>query len=261
MPYAEGDDGAIHYTQAGENPDAPAVVFLSELGFGAWGWSWQYGALAGPCRAIVIDTRGSGRSDAPEGPYAMAKLVGDLEAVLADCNIRAAHLVGCGLGGTVALAAARRTNRAESLTLIGTPPGGEAFDPEPLSADPTDEAALRASTMSLLSAAFCEREDAPIKQIVEWRGEEDATPAAREAQLAALDGFDPGPLYELTRPVRVVAGGDDPVVDPEASRRLAEALPKGEFTLYPDASHLVTIERSAALNDLLLGFVESVDDR
>ncbi|TQQ81986.1 alpha/beta fold hydrolase [Halonotius roseus] len=261
MPSVDVDGCAIHYTQAGENPDAPAVVFLGGLGFGAWGWSWQYGALAGPCRVVVIDTRGAGRSDAPDGPYAMADLVGDLEAVLADCNIRTAHLVGCGLGGAVALAAARRTNRAESLTLIGTPPSGEAFDPEPLSADPTDESALRASTMSLLSTAFCEREDAPIEQIIEWRREEDATPAAREAQLAALDGFDPEPLYELTLPVRVVAGGADPVVDPEACRRLAEELPNGEFTSYPEASHLVTIERSAALNDVLLGFIESVDDR
>ena len=261
MPFVDADGCGIHYTQAGENPDAPAVVFLGDLGFGAWGWSWQYGALAGPCRVVVIDTRGAGRSDAPAGPYAMTDLVGDLEAVLADCNIRTAHLVGCGLGGAVAVAAARRTNRADSLTLIGTPPSGEAFNPEPLSPDPTDEAGLRASTTSLLSTAFCEREDAPIEQITEWRREEDATPATREAQLAALDGFDSEPLYELTLPVRVISGGADPVVDPKASRRLADGLPNGEFTSYPEASHLVTIERSAALNDFLLGFVESVADR
>ena len=261
MPYADASGCAIHYTRAGENPDAPAVVLLGDLGFGAWQWSWQYGALAGPCRVVVIDTRGTGRSDAPEGPYAMADLIGDLEAVLADCNIRAAHLVGCGLGGAVALAAARRTNRARSLTLIGTPPNSGAFDTEPLSCDPDDTAGLRASTTSLLSTAFVDREDAPIEQIIEWRGEEDATPDVREAQLAALEEFDPKPLYELTLPAQIVAGGGDPIVDPEASRQLAEDLPKGEFTLYPDASHLVTIERSAALNDLLVGFVESVADR
>jgi len=53
MPYADADGCAIHYTRAGENPDAPAVVLLGELGFGAWQWSWQYGALAGPCRVVV----------------------------------------------------------------------------------------------------------------------------------------------------------------------------------------------------------------
>jgi len=261
MPYADADGCEIHYSQAGENPDAPAVVLLGELGLGAWQWSWQYGALAGPCRAIVVDRRGAGRSDTPAGPYAMSDLVGDLGAVLTDCGIRAAHLVGCGLGGAVALAAARQTNRARSLTLIGTPPSRAAFDADPLRPDPIDTAGVRESTTSLLSTAFVDREDAPIEQIVEWRGEEDATPAARAAQLAALDGFDPEPLYELTLPARVVAGGADPVVDPEASQRLAEELPKGEFKTYPEAGHLVTIERSAALNDFVLGFVESVADR
>ena len=191
----------------------------------------------------------------------MGDLVGDLEAVLTDCSIRTAHLVGCGLGGAVALAAARRTNRARSLTLIGTPPSRAAFDPDPVSPDPDDTAALRASTTSLLSTAFVDHGDAPVEQIVEWRGEEDATPTGRAAQLAALDGFDPEPLYELTLPARVVAGGEDPAVDPEACRRLAEELPNGELKMYPDASHLVTVERSAALNDFLFGFVESVADR
>lgn len=261
MPYIDADSCEIHYSRAGENPDAPAVVLLGELGLGAWQWSWQYGALAGPCRTIVVDLRGAGRSDTPAGPYAMGDLVGDLEAVLTDCSIRAAHLVGCGLGGVVALAAARRTNRARSLTLIGTPPSRAAFDPDPVSPDPDDTAALRASTTSLLSTAFVDHGDAPVEQIVEWRGEEDATPTGRAAQLAALDGFDPEPLYELTLPARVVAGGEDPAVDPEACRRLAEELPNGELKMYPEASHLVTVERSAALNDFLLGFVESVADR
>ncbi|ERH06588.1 MAG: putative hydrolase or acyltransferases (alpha/beta hydrolase superfamily) [Halonotius sp. J07HN4] len=261
MPYADANGCEIHYTRGGENPDAPAVVLLGELGLGAWQWSWQYGALAGPCRTIVVDPRGAGRSDTPAGPYTMGDLVGDLEAVLTDCSIRAAHLVGCGLGGAVALAAARRTNRARSLTLVGTPPSRAAFDPDPLSPDPDDTAGLRASTTSLLSTSFVDREDAPVEQITEWRREEDATPTAREAQLAALDGFDPEPLYELTLPARVVTGENDPVVDPEASRRLAKGLPKGEFKMYPEAGHLVTVERSAALNDFLLGFVESVADR
>lgn len=259
MPNVESDGCTIHYTQAGES-DAPAVVFLGEAGFGAWQWSWQYGAVAGPFRAVVIDTRGAGRSDAPEGPYSMADLVADFEAVLADCNIRKAHVVSCGLGGCVALAAARRTNRVRSLTLIGTPANGAAFDPTDLAAEPGDSAVLRTSTTSLLSDAFVADNDDPIEQIIEWRAEEDASPAAREAQLAALDGFNPEPLYEITVPALVVAGGADSVVAPESSRELADGLPKGEYRAFPEAGHLVTVERSAALNDAIIGFLEATED-
>ena len=258
MPYADADGCAIHYTDPGDG-DAPLVVFLGEAGFGAWQWGWQYGAL-GPYRAVVVDTRGSGRSDAPAGPSAMADLVGDLEAVLADCGVRKAHLVGCGLGGCVALAAARRTTRARSLTLIGTPATGDDFEPADLAADPDDPEALRASTTALLSDGFLAREDAPVEQIVEWRGEEDATPSARAAQLAAIEEFDPGPLYELTLSALVVAGGIDSVVAADSSEQLAEGLPNGEYRGFPDAGHLVTVERSAALNDALAGVLDSVDE-
>jgi pimeloyl-ACP methyl ester carboxylesterase len=260
MAYADADGCSIYYDVDAADPDAPTVVFIGDLAFGAWQWGWQYDALGGPFETIVYDHRGSGRSDAPAGPYSMRDLVTDLKAVLVDANVRRAHLVGCGLGGCVALAAARHTSRAESLTLIGTPASGEAFDPSDLRADPADTDALRASTTALLSTPFCEAHPEVVDRIVDWRGEEDATPTAQQAQLAAIESFDAEPLYEITRPALVVAGGEDSVVDSAESRRLAEDLPRGEFREYPEAGHLLTVERSAVLNDELVGFLESSDE-
>ena len=256
MTYAEADGCAIYYEPTAADPEAETVVLVGELGFGAWQWGWQYSALAGRFETIVYDPRGCGRSDAPSGPYTMRELVDDLDAVLQDTNTRRAHLVGCGLGGCVALAAARHTSRVESLTLIGTPVSGAAFDPSDLRADPADTDALRASTTALLSTEFREAQPDVVERIVDWRAEEDATPAAQRAQQAALDEFDAEPLYELTRPALVVAGGADSVVDSAESRRLAEDLPRGEFREYPDAGHLLTVERSAPLNDELVGWLD-----
>lgn len=261
MPYVDANGCSIHYAMAGSTGDVPTVVFLGDLGFGAWQWGWQYDAVAGPYRAVVVDTRGCGRSDAPSGPYEMSDFGDDLAAVLADCNVRTAHLVGCGLGGCVALAAARATNRARSLTLIGTPAPGTAFDPTALTADPASETDLRRSTTALLSDEFAARDDAPIQQIVDWRREEDAKPAIQSAQTDAIDAFDPAPLYEISVPSLVVAGGKDPVVPVTSAEQLANDLPRGEFRAFPDAGHLVTVERSAALNDALVGFFESMSDR
>ena len=257
MAYADSDGCSIYYERDAADSGAETVVLVGDLGLGAWQWGWQYNALAGPFETIVYDHRGCGRSDAPPGPYAMSDLVGDLEAILNDLNTRRAHLVGCGLGGCVALAVAQRTSRVESLVLLGTPASGEAFDPADLRADPADSAALRDSTTALLSAEFCDQQPAVIDQIVEWRSEEDAPPAVGDAHAAAIEGFDAEPLYELTRPALVVAGGEDSVVDSTASKRLAEGLPRGEFRAYPDAGHLLTVERSAPLNDDLVGFLES----
>lgn len=255
MPYAERDDCRIHYTVAGES-ETP-VVLLGEVGFGAWQWSWQYGALAGPFKTVVVDTRGAGRSETPPGPYSMDELVADVVEVLRACNIASAHLVGCGLGGCVALAIAQQTNRAKSLTLIGTPPSGDQFDPADLSADPADTEAIRAATTALLSNS--DIEDAQIEQIVEWRLEEDSSPQARDAQLAAIDGFAPT-LYEITQPALVVSGEKDSVVPSGASKQLAEELPRGSFQAIPTGGHLVTIERSTRVADELLGFLETVEE-
>jgi Predicted hydrolases or acyltransferases (alpha/beta hydrolase superfamily) len=258
MSSVDHDGCSIHYTTAGPS-DAPAVVFLGDLGFGAWQWSWQYDAVAGPFRAVVVDTRGCGRSDAPAGSWEIGEFVADLDAVLADQNLRKAHLVGCGLGGCVALAAAHRTNRARSLTLIGTQATAGEFDPTDLRADPTDDT-LRASTTALLSNEFVASDDAPIQQIVEWRHEEDAPQRVQSTQAAAIADFDPEPLYEVTLPSLVIAGGRDSVVPSESAEKLADDLPRGEYREFPEAAHLVTVERSAAVNDELVGFLESVTD-
>jgi len=260
MAYATAGDCEIYYEHSTADPEADTVVLIGELGLGAWQWGWQYRGLAGPFETIVYDPRGSGRSNAPAGPYSMRELVDDLEAVLRDANVRRAHLIGCGLGGCVALAAARHTSRAASLTLIGTPISGAEFDPSDLRADAADTDALRASTTALLSTAFCETQPEVVDQIVDWRSEEDATPTAQQAQQAALDGVDAEPLYELTTPALVVTGGEDSVVDSEVSQRLADDLPRGEVRAFPEAGHLLTVERSAVLNDELVGWLDAAGE-
>jgi len=256
MGYADADGCEIYYEVSAGDPEAGTVVLIGDLALGAWQWGWQYTALAGLFETIVYDPRGCGRSEAPPGPYEMRDLVGDLEAVLQETNTRRAHLVGCGLGGCVALAAARHTSRAERLTLIGTPASGKAFDASDLVADPADTEALRASTTALLSTDFCAAQPDVVDRIVEWRSEEDTSPGTQQAQLAAIEGFDAEPLYELTTPAFVVAGGSDSVVDVAESRRLAEELPRGEVQEFPEAGHLLTVERSAVLNDELVGLLE-----
>jgi len=259
MPRTVSAGCEIYYEQTEGDPDREPVVLVGELGLGAWQWGWQYAGLSGR-ETIVYDHRGSGRSDAPGGSYTMDDLCADFEAVFRATATRRAHVVGRGLGGCVGLAAARQTDRVRSLTLLGTPVSGTAYDATELQADPADSSALRRSTERLLSSAFCEAQPDVVEQIVEWRSTEDATPAAQNAQQAALEGFDAEPLYELTRPALVMAGSQDTVVDSAESRRLAEGLPRGEFQAFPEAGHLVGIERSAAVTDRLVGWLESIED-
>ncbi|ELY46098.1 alpha/beta fold hydrolase [Natronorubrum sulfidifaciens] len=253
MPTATNGNTSLYYDRAGEGDP---VVFVPEAGLGGWLWGWQHAALAGHHEVVVWDLRGTGRSDAPPGPYTLETLVADLEAVLADCEIRKAHLVGCGLGGAIALRAARDSSRVETLTLFGTAASGDTYDLEALFAPPDDREALRASLAAGFSDDFVASQPDVLDGIVDWRADGDADRAGWEAQVAALEGFDASDwLVEVTQPTRVIHGSEDELVAPSAGRALARGLPRGEYTELEGAGHLCFIERSRTVNDRLVGWL------
>ena len=258
--YTTTDDGVELFSNT--SGDGETIAFVGDCGFGAWQWAWQYDALAGPYETLVWDLRGTGRSDTPAGPYDVDRLAADFEDVLADNSVRRVHVVGAGLGGMVALRYAREYGRAASLSLFGTAPDGDRVETAALRnlfPDPADAsgdsatAAFRGTLDGAFSEAF--RGSEACEQIVEWRSEEDSLGAGLDAQIAAVESFEAGPLYELTVPTLVFHGVDDPVVDPEVGRELAENLPRGEFEAV-EGRRLAHVEHARAVTDRLDGFVD-----
>jgi pimeloyl-ACP methyl ester carboxylesterase len=247
MPRARHGEVDLYYERVG---DGPTVAFLPEAGLGAWSWGWQHDAIAGPFESLVVDPRGTGRSDAPAGPYDVATLAADLEAVFRDAEVRAAHLVGHGLGGAVALAYAREYNRARSLTLIATPASGEVVDTDALERLFSENWPAVAFSQAYVGVA-------PRDEIEGWRDLDDAGPDARRALYDAYEAFDPGGLYEYETPALVLGPLDSPVVPEEACEALARGLPRGEYEAV-EGRHLAHLEHSVAVNDRLLGFLEGL---
>lgn len=248
------DGVSLHYDRQPEDgrdgDDRDTVVFVGEAGIGAWLWSWQQPRVAGPYETIVWDLRGTGRSDTPPGPYTVAELAADLEAVLAAAGVERAHVVGAGLGGAIGLRYAREYGRARSLVLCGTPPRGDRIDRDAL-----DRLAGADGDLSVgFSEAFLDA--APLDQLRSWRRSDDPGSDAAAAQIGALARFEPGPLYELTLPTLVCHGVDDPVVSPAAGRELARQLPRGSFEAV-EGRHLAFAEQSRAVTDRLFAFLET----
>lgn len=299
MSRAERDGVGLHYATEGAGE---TVAFVGDLGYGAWQWGWQFGAVAGPFEALAWDLRGTGRSDCPPGPYHVETLAADLEAVLTDRGAGRAHLVGAGLGGMVALQYALTHGRARSLALLATGAGGPHAPDEPVErcyAPPDDPAALRETLRPVLTPAFFADQPDVVDGIAAWRagrtpagggddggggrggdgggdggggdggdGDGDATPGAGdasragwEAQAAAVRGFDARDrLHEVTLPALVVHGTADALWPPAGGEALAAGLPRGRYEPVEGGPHLVGVERSREVNDLLVGFLEEQAD-
>ena len=242
MPTVNNGDVALHYAVDGTGTP---VVFVPDAGLGGWSWSFQHGAIARRYRSVVWDLRGTGRSDAPPGPYDLRTLADDLETILSAVEARSAHVVGAGLGGAIATWAARESTRIASLTLLGTGARAADFDLDSLYAPPGDHEARRASLERALSPDFVRDQPDLLQTLVEWRAEGDADEAGFRSQVAALADFDATAWgYEVTQPALVCHGTRDRLVDLQGGERLADSLPRGGFEPVEGRGHLIGIDAS-----------------
>jgi 3-oxoadipate enol-lactonase len=266
MPVVDSAGVEIHYDRRGP-ADAPTVVFVEGLGYGKWMWQWQREPLAEAYDTIVVDNRGTGDSAVPEGPYSIWEMAGDLEAVLADADVEGAHVVGASMGGMIAQAYAIEYDRARSLTLICSSPGGEDAVPTPeetlvrmmnVPEDLGPREALRYKMAPATSDGFLEANPELAEDIIDWRLESDAPEPAREAQMAAVGAFDASDdLPEVSLPALVIHGTGDRVLPVENGRLLARLLPEATLELYEDAPHWVFIESAEEVTSDIREFIDA----
>src|ERR1035438_3113648 len=102
------------------------------MGFDRHGWEPVLRNLKRHFRLVLVDNRGSGRSDLPSGSFGVADMAGDVLAVLDRAGIRRAHVMGVSLGGMVAQElAVDHPQRVDGLVLVSTTPGWPFAYPMP----------------------------------------------------------------------------------------------------------------------------------
>jgi pimeloyl-ACP methyl ester carboxylesterase len=237
------------------------VVFLPGFGADASSFSPQSAALAARFRALGVNPRGVGLSDAPEAE------VHEVAQAAADALAAApgpAHVVGASLGAAAALELALRDpGRVRSLTLIT--PFVEA-GPRLLAvlegwcalAREASPAALgRALLPWLFSPAFLS--DAPRRErtargLAEMLARVPARTLERQAAgVRAWSGSRAGALARIAAPTLVlVAGGDLLTPDGEA---VARAIPGARAVVVPAAGHALALEAPDAVTRELLAHV------
>jgi pimeloyl-ACP methyl ester carboxylesterase len=267
MAFAENAGVQLAYERVG-NRDGGTVAFVEGLGYGRWMWQWQQRALEDEFDLILWDNRGTGESDAPDGPYTIPDMAGDLEAVLSAAGVDSAHVIGASMGGMIAQQFALDYDRAQTLSLLCTTPGGPEEIPIPDATlermfgvpDGYDEReAIRYKMQPAMTPEFWKENDDLIEEIIDWRLEMDAADQPREWQGAAVEQFDVRDrLDALTTTTQIIPGERDPVVPLGNGRLLAEGIPNASFETVDDGgSHLFFIERADEINERLSSFIHS----
>jgi pimeloyl-ACP methyl ester carboxylesterase len=247
--------------------DGVPLVLVHGLAYDRAGWGRFPDLLAEHFRVVLIDNRGVGESDAPEGPYAVAQMTADVAAVLDDAGIERTHLFGVSLGGYIAQEfALAHPERVDKLVLCSTAPGGPKAHPMPQSTVdvfaryPTmeREAGLRMFVENSLGERGVRELPQLVEEILAYRLERAPTVAAWQAQAyagATFDSYDR--IGAIETPTLVVHGGADIVVDPRNAQLLGELLPNARVEVVPNRGHLLVWEDSERVAELVTEFLQA----
>lgn len=251
MPSLISSDGSrISWELRGEGDP---VLLIMGLGATRSAWEPHVAHLENSHRCVLMDNRGAGESDAPEGPYSIARMADDAAEVLREVGAGAARVIGISMGGAIAQQLAlRHPSLVDRLILTSSWAGMN-----PLSEDVFAE--LRELKHTLSPVAFHRRlqlliwsPPAYTDRVGELRVErggvigEEMRAAAFAAQVDACISHDArDQLARLDVPVLVTYGEMDVFTPAAAGQELARLIPNAAVEVFPGghAHHWEELDR------------------
>jgi len=238
--------------------DAPVLLLSNSLGTDLTMWDPQIPAWSRHFRIVRYDSRGHGRSTAPDRAYSIAELGGDAIAILDHLGVETAHWCGLSKGGMVgqwlATHARKRLGRvvlAHTGALMGPP---ELWNGRIRNVRENGMAGLVQPTLERwFSPAFRERDAATVAKVSAMLAT--TPPQGYAGCCAAIRDMDQREaIRSVANPVLVIIGKLDPATPPAAGHLIASAI-QGARTVELDAAHLSNLEQPEAFAQAVLDFL------
>jgi pimeloyl-ACP methyl ester carboxylesterase len=238
--YVEHDGARIWYSTHGSG--RPVILLHGGLGHSG-NWGYQVPALldAG-YQAVLIDSRGHGRSTRDSRPFGYELMASDVLDVMDTLHLDTAALVGWSDGACTALVMAM-TAPARTMGVFYF-----ACNMDPSGAkQPIDDTLALTRCFHRHSEDYAQLSATPdqFREFVEAVGLMQRTqPNASAYDLAAI-----------RVPVFIVHSQHDEFIRREHAEYLARTIPRAQLIILPDVSHFAPLQRPAQFNATLLDFL------
>ncbi len=252
----------MNYELSG-NPDGQIVALSHSLGSSGIMWNRQLPLLEPDYRVIRIDTRGHGRSSAPDGEYTMDQLVADVIGLLDTLEIDQFHWVGLSMGGMIGQGLGIfHPERLLSLCLCDT----MSRVPEALlpvweeRVRICSEQGMEPMVASAMERWFTDNYRSGTLEPEYYQVQEQVrnTPLAGYIGCChAIMKFDYlDQLQSIRTPTHIIVGDQDFATPVSESQAMHERIPNSSLEIIPGAAHFSNIEQSEIFDRSLMNFLK-----
>jgi len=267
MPYVETEDCRLHYVEQGEGDP---IIFLHGFTLDHRQWTDQVEFFANPdsvnglqYRAVALDARGHGKSEAPATGYSRRHRVLDLKAFIDALGIDRFHLVGLSMGGTTGIGfALEYPGNLKSLTLVSSAAAGYSVGKKISSLDQMakeqgiDAVKERWKRMTL---SYYKPDQRHIADLMTKMVDDFSGATWKDVMRGKYPREEDLPrLHQIAIPTLIMAGEVDKIFHAVAEK-LHERIAGSRFISYPKVGHMVNLEIPEQFNIDLKAFLDSVD--
>lgn len=241
--YVKNEGAQIWYTSYGAGP----AVILLHGGYGHGGnWGYQVPALTqNGYRAILIDSRGHGRSTRDEQPFSYELMASDVLAVMDSLNLEKAALIGWSDGACTALIlAAQAPERVAGVFFFAC-----NMDPSGVK-QITEFAPILGRCMN--------RHQQDYKRLSTTPDQFDAFFEAVGLMQRTQPNYSADDLAKINVPVTIVHSEHDEFIKREHAEYLAHSIPNAGFIHLSHVSHFAPLQRPDQFNAAMLTFLQKV---
>ena len=257
-------DGVRFNTRVDGPEGAPWLTFSNSLATDLGLWDAQAVLLEDRFRILRYDTRGHGQSGATPPPYDFARLEADVIGLWDAMGIARSHYIGLSLGGSTGIGLAiNHTDRLLSLAAcdcrVTSPPAfQQAWGGRIEIALESGMDGLVEGTMTRWFTGPTLEADPPalekIREMIRTTSVDGFVGCANALQgVEYLDA-----MASINCPTLFLVGEADPAATPELAGDMHARVEGSHYVELSGAAHISNIEKEAAFNDALAGFLDSV---